>query len=122
MKRAKRKNQSKALKAKKTRSRIKLGKNNYRLSVFRSNKNLYAQLIDDSKGETVASASIKSATAKESKDMTKGLAQAFALGQLIAEKAKAKKIEKAVFDRGSYAYHGKVKALAEGAREGGLKI
>lgn len=122
MKRAKKKNISKILKAKKTRSRIKLGKNNFRLSVFRSNKNLYAQLIDDLKGQTIVAGSIKSIKTSDNKDMSIGLSQAFTLGELIATKAKALKIEKAVFDRGGYAYHGKVKALAEGARKGGLNI
>jgi large subunit ribosomal protein L18 len=93
-----------------------------RLSVFRSNKGVYAQLIDDSKNATIVAASTKNVKAKADKDMSAGIASAFALGELIAEKAKAAKITKAVFDRGSYAFHGKVKAVAEGARKGGLKI
>jgi large subunit ribosomal protein L18 len=122
MKVAKKKTLTKVLRANRTRSRVKLGKSNVRLSVFRSNKNLYAQLIDENKGKTVVSASIKDVKAKESKEMSTGIAKAYALGEMIATKAKEKKIASAVFDRGSYSYHGKVKALAEGARSAGLKI
>lgn len=122
MKIAKKKNLTNTLRAKRTRSRVKLGAANVRLSVFRSNKNLYAQLIDDKEGKTIASASIKNVKAEKTKEMSVGTAKAFALGELIASKAKEKKIGKAVFDRGAYSYHGKVKALAEGARKGGLKI
>ncbi len=81
-----------------------------RLCVFRSNKHLYAQLIDDEKGKTLVS--VSDLEAKDSKK----------IGLLIAEKALAKKINKVVFDRGGYKYHGRVKSLAEGAREGGLKL
>ncbi|HOX96962.1 MAG TPA: 50S ribosomal protein L18 [bacterium] len=89
-----------------------------RLCVFRGLRTVYAQLIDDSKGVTLASA-----YSKELKDF-KGTKteEAMALGKLIAEKAKALKIEAVVFDRGGYLYHGRVKALADGAREGGLKF
>ena len=81
-----------------------------RLSVFKSNKHISSQLIDDDKGKTLAAASdLKSKTA-------------FEVGKLIARKAKELKIEKVVFDRGGYRYHGRVKAVAEGAREGGLKF
>ena len=81
-----------------------------RLSVFKSNKHIFAQLINDEKGKTLASANdIK-------------FKNSFEVGKLIAQKAKDLKIEKAVFDRGGYKYHGKIKALAEGAREGGLKF
>ena len=89
-----------------------------RLNVFRSNSNLNLQLIDDTKGVTLASAhSTEIKDAKKTKVETSE-----ALGKLIAEKAKAKKIEKVVFDRGGYKYHGRVKAAAEGARAGGLKF
>jgi large subunit ribosomal protein L18 len=87
-----------------------------RLSVFKSNKFIYAELIDDEKGITLAASSGKSLKAK-----TKG-AQAVAVGKDIAEKAKAKKISKAVFDRGGYIYTGRVRAVADAAREGGLKF
>lgn len=88
------------------------------MSVFRSNKSIYCQLIDDLKGHTLVSASsvengVPSGTKTE---------QAKAVGQIIAEKAKSAGIEVIVFDRSGYLYHGRVKALAEGAREGGLKF
>lgn len=88
-----------------------------RLSVFRSNKYLYVQLIDDQMGKTLCGISQKHI--QESKDKNR-LSLAKNLGTLIAQKAKEQKIEKAVFDKGRYAYHGLVKAIAEGAREGGL--
>jgi large subunit ribosomal protein L18 len=89
-----------------------------RLSVYRSNKGVFAQLIDDRKGHTVAAVNwiepeLKSLTAS---------AQAQKAGELLAERAKAAGVETCVFDRGGYQYHGRVKALAEGAREGGLKF
>ncbi len=88
-----------------------------RLSVFRSNRGMYVQLIDDQKGQTIISAHSRELKEKGSKtDVATGL------GKLIAEKALAKKIEAIVFDRSSYKYHGRVKALAESAREGGLKF
>ncbi len=93
-----------------------------RLSVFRSSKHIYAQVIDDRKGETlVAASSIE-------KDMRSGLKTgadmeaAKAVGKLLAERAASKGITDIVFDRGSYRYHGRVKALADAAREGGLKF
>lgn len=85
-----------------------------RLSVFRSNKDLYAQIINDEKGVTLASAS--SIGIKGKKMMEK----AVIVGETIAKNAKDKKITKVVFDRGGYVYTGKIKALAEGARAGGL--
>jgi large subunit ribosomal protein L18 len=91
-----------------------------RLSVFRSNKQIYAQLIDDISGVTLAAASSKEndiATAKVNK-----IEQAALVGKLIAEKAKAVNIEEVVFDRNGYLYHGRVKSIAEAAREGGLKF
>jgi len=87
-----------------------------RLSVYRSSANIYAQVIDDAKGHTVASAS------------SLGIAQggnieaASAVGKLIAERAKNAGVEEVIFDRGAYIYHGRVKALADAAREGGLKF
>ncbi|TNE64813.1 MAG: 50S ribosomal protein L18 [Bacteroidetes bacterium] len=89
-----------------------------RLSVFRSNKAIYCQLIDDLNGHTLAAASsMENGVAKGTKtEMAK------VVGQRIAEKAKAAGIEDVVFDRGGYLYHGRVKALADGAREGGLKF
>jgi large subunit ribosomal protein L18 len=90
-----------------------------RLCVFRSAKHVYAQLIDDEKGETLATASDSEL---KSKAKAKKTSLAFEVGKLAAEKALKKKIEKVIFDRGGYKYHGRVKALAEGAREGGLKF
>ncbi|PIY93857.1 MAG: 50S ribosomal protein L18 [Candidatus Levybacteria bacterium CG_4_10_14_0_8_um_filter_35_23] len=90
-----------------------------RLSVYRSNKYIYAQIINDEKGETLIGISEKELPGKEKINKTE---KAKNLGKIIAKKAIAKKIKKVVFDRGSYAYHGRVKALAEGAREGGLEF
>jgi large subunit ribosomal protein L18 len=87
-----------------------------RISVFRSNRGVFAQLIDDDSGRTLAAVNW---TEDELKSL-KRMEQAGKAGQLLAERAKAAGIETAVFDRGGYQYHGRVKALAEGAREGGL--
>ena len=89
-----------------------------RLSVFRSEKNIYAQIIDDVAGNTLVAAS------SVEKDFGPGTNKEAArkVGKLIAERAVAKGIEEVVFDRGGYIYHGRVKELAEGAREGGLKF
>ena len=89
-----------------------------RLSIFKSNKAIYAQIIDDSKGHTVAAVSSYELGTKNNPniEVSKNV------GMKIAEKAKASGVETIVFDRGGYQYHGKVKALAEGAREGGLKF
>ncbi len=93
-----------------------------RLAVFRSNKHIYAQIIDDSKGTTVIAASSLETDAK--KDLKSGgnVAAAKAVGKLVAERAKAKGIDAVLFDRGGYIYHGRVKALADAAREAGLKF
>lgn len=90
-----------------------------RLAVFRSNKQIYAQLIDDLSGKTIlaASSSDKGAEIKGPK-----VEQAKNVGKLLAEKAVAAGLTEVVFDRGGYLYHGRVKSLAEGAREGGLKF
>jgi len=108
-----------------------------RLCVFKSGKYIYAQLIDDEKGHTLIEASdlkikpktkkkpssIKTSEGKEEKKALSGKkALAYEVGKSIAEKAIKKKIKKIVFDRGGYKYHGRVKALAEGAREGGLQF
>ncbi len=90
-----------------------------RLNVFRSNSNISAQLIDDVKGVTLAAAS---STEKDFGKATGNCAEARKVGQLIAKRAAEKGIEVCVFDRGGYVYHGRVKELAEGAREGGLKF
>ena len=92
---------------------------NPRLSVFRSNKQIYAQIIDDNQGVTLASAS--SNIMKEAQNIAKN-EQARIIGKTIAERAKAAGLEEVVFDRGGYLYHGRVKSLAEAAREAGLKF
>lgn len=91
-----------------------------RLAVFRSNTNIYAQLIDDVRGVTLVSASSLESDIR-GKKMTK-TEQALLVGKKIAEKALASGITEVAFDRGGFLYHGRVKALAEGAREGGLKF
>jgi len=93
-----------------------------RLSVFRSSKHIYAQVIDDDQGVTLASASSIEKTAREGLKTGASVHAAKAVGKLIAERAKEKGIKDVVFDRGGYLYHGRVKALAEAAREGGLNF
>ena len=93
-----------------------------RFDVFRSSKHIYVQVIDDTQGVTLASAS---SAEKEIKEAISGKTKTEAakiIGQIAAERAKAKGIEKVVFDRGGYVYHGRVAAVADGAREGGLKF
>jgi large subunit ribosomal protein L18 len=89
-----------------------------RVSVFRSNRGIFAQLIDDDAGRTLAAVNWTEADLRGLKLMD----QARRAGELLAERAKAAGIERAVFDRGGYRYHGRVKALAEGARDSGLTI
>ena len=93
-----------------------------RLSVFRSSRHIYAQVIDDDAGVTLASASSIEKTAREGLKTGAGVDAAKAVGKLIAERAKEKGVKDVVFDRGGYLYHGRVKALAEAAREGGLNF
>jgi large subunit ribosomal protein L18 len=92
-----------------------------RLSIHRSDKNIYAQIIDDASGRTLAAASSldKGLKAAGNGGSIEG---ASAVGKLIAERGKAAKVDQVVFDRGGYLYHGRVKALADAAREGGLKF
>ncbi|MCQ4726885.1 50S ribosomal protein L18 [Anaerotignum faecicola] len=93
-----------------------------RLAVFRSNKHIYAQLIDDVNGHTLAAASTMEADIASKLETTSNIAAATAVGEAIAKKALEKGISEAVFDRGGYVYHGKVKALADAAREAGLQF
>jgi large subunit ribosomal protein L18 len=93
-----------------------------RLSVFRSSKHIYAQVIDDRKGETLVSASSMEKDMRGSLKTGADIEAAKAVGKLLAERAATKGITDLVFDRGSYRYHGRVKALADAAREGGLKF
>lgn len=89
-----------------------------RLNIFRSNKNIYAQVIDDVEGVTLASASTLDSEVTDSSKSE----QAALVGELVAKRAKEANIEEVVFDRGGYKYHGRVKALADAARENGLKF
>ena len=121
------KRQKKDRRHKRIRAKISGTAERPRLCVFCSNKHTYAQLIDDEKGKTIVSAkdtelptSAKATAGKEKKQLTGKIAIAFQVGKLIAKKTIKNKINKVVFDRGGYIYHGRVKALAEGAREGGL--
>ncbi len=91
-----------------------------RLSVHRSSKNIYAQVIDDANGVTVASASTLEAALKGSLKTGADKSAAEAVGKLVAERALAAGVKEVVFDRGRFIYHGRVKALADAAREGGL--
>jgi large subunit ribosomal protein L18 len=94
--------------------------NRPRLSVFRSSKHIYVQIIDDAAGRTVAAASSLDASLRQSLRTGADISAAGAVGKLIAERAKAAGIARVVFDRGAYLFHGRVKALADAAREGGL--
>jgi large subunit ribosomal protein L18 len=93
-----------------------------RLTVFRSSKHIYAQLIDDLSGSTLAAASSAAADVKAGLPYGGNIKAAKVVGKRLAEMAKAKGISKAAFDRGHYRYHGRVKALADAAREGGLQF
>jgi large subunit ribosomal protein L18 len=93
-----------------------------RLSIFRSSEHIYAQIIDDEKGETIAAASSIEKEMRTSLKTGADVGAAKAVGKLVAERALGKGIADVVFDRGGYRYHGRVKALAEAAREGGLKF
>jgi large subunit ribosomal protein L18 len=90
-----------------------------RLSVFKSSKHIYAQIIDDSAGTTLVSMSTKEKSFEPAEEKGK-IAAAKKVGTIIAERAKAAGVSKVVFDRGGYIYHGRIKALSDGAREGGL--
>ena len=93
-----------------------------RLSVFRSSKHIYAQIIDDLKGETLAAASTMEKTVRGEGKKGTNVEAAKAVGKLVAARAKEKGIKDVVFDRGGYLYHGRIKALADAAREGGLNF
>ncbi|MBO6894392.1 MAG: 50S ribosomal protein L18 [Roseibium sp.] len=93
-----------------------------RLSIFRSSKQIYAQIIDDAKGQTIVSASTIEKDLKGSLKTGADVAAAAAVGKLVAERASAAGVKQVVFDRGGYMYHGRVKALADAARKGGLEF
>ncbi len=93
-----------------------------RLNVFRSRAHIYAQIIDDIKGQTLAAASSLDKSLRTSLKSTGSIEAAKAVGKLLADRAKAAKVSAVVFDRGGRMYHGRIKALAEASREGGLKF
>ncbi len=112
-----------ARRAQRNRTRIKkFASGRLRLSVFRSDKNISAQVIDDAKGVTLAAASTLESDYRQSGKTGADRDAAAAVGKLIAERALAKGVTQVVFDRGSYLYHGRIKALADAAREGGLEF
>ena len=104
------------------RAKIEGSEKTPRLSIFRSSNHVYVQLINDQNGSTLASASERDIKDKkiEVKDMSGKVAIAYEIGKVIAQKAKNLKIEKIIFDKSGYDYHGRIKALAQGARDGGL--
>ena len=118
------------------RAKVKGTKERPRFSVFRCGRHIYGQLIDDEKGRTLISANdlelrpkiedrrpkVKIKNKKIEKELSGKIRIAYQIGQLIAKKAMEKEIKKVVFDRGGYKYHGRLKAMAEGAREGGLEF
>jgi large subunit ribosomal protein L18 len=110
--------QSRLRRRRRVRAKVRGTAERPRLSVFRSNRGIQAQLIDDVAGHTIAAVNWTEGDLKELKSMD----QAKQAGELLAERAKAAGVESVVFDRGGYRYHGRVKALADGAREAGLKF
>lgn len=116
------KNQDRLKRHKRVRGKVKGDAVAPRLSVYRTLNHIYAQLIDDVKGNTLVTASTLDKEIKGAVEGKDKKAQAFAVGELLAKKAKTKKIKKAVFDRGGYLYTGRVQALADGARKGGLEF
>ena len=122
MKRIQKKNNTRNRRRHSVRGHLKSGSIAPRLSVFRSNANLYVQVIDDAAGKTLASGKLSEVKLQKSKVPAARIERAHQLGKLIAERAIKVGVKAIVFDRGQYAYHGRVKAVAEGAREGGLKF
>lgn len=117
------KRKKREMRHKRVRAKIKGTAQKPRMSVFRSNKHIFLQLIDDEKGKTIVSVGdIAPKAGKKSKIKMTKTKLAFEAGKILAESAKKKKIKNVIFDRGGYAYHGRVKAAAEGAREGGLEF
>ena len=114
------KNQDRLKRHKRVRFKVKGTAETPRLCVYRSTTHIYAQIIDDVKGNTLVTASTLDKETKGTLEGKDKKAQAYAVGELIAKKAKAKKITAVVFDRGGYLYTGRVENLAEGARKGGL--
>jgi large subunit ribosomal protein L18 len=104
------------------RRRVKGSQERPRLAVFKSGRHIYAQVIDDRTGATIAHASSLDAALKSEKKPAANRETATRVGTLVAERAKQKGVARVVFDRGGYIYHGKIKALAEAARQGGLEF
>jgi large subunit ribosomal protein L18 len=107
---------------KRIRAKILGNSNRPRLCVYRSQKYVYAQIVDDTKGATLVAASTAEKDLRGSLKQTGNIEASKLVGKIIAERAKAKGIEAVVFDRGGYLYHGRIKAIAEAARESGLKF
>mgnify|MGYP003484217704 CR=1 FL=1 len=116
------KNQDRIKRHKRVRAKIKGTAEAPRLSDYRTLNHIYVQIIDDVKGNTLVTASTLDKELKGTFEGKDQKAQAFAVGELVAKKAKAKKIKTIVFDRGGYLYTGRVQALADGARKGGLQF
>ena len=116
------KNEERLKRHKRVRAKVKGTAEAPRLSVYRTLNHIYVQIIDDVKGNTLVTASTLDKEIKTSLEGKDKKAQAFAVGELIAKKAIAKKIDTIVFDRGGYLYTGRVQSLAEGARKGGLQF
>ncbi len=116
------KNQDRIKRHKRVRAKVKGTAETPRLSVYRTLNHIYVQIIDDVKGNTLVTASTLDKDLKGTFEGKDKKAQAFAVGELVAKKAKAKKIKAVVFDRGGYLYTGRVQSLAEGARKGGLQF
>lgn len=116
------KNEDRLKRHKRVRAKIKGTAETPRLSVYRSLNHIYVQIIDDVKGNTLVTASTLDKELKGTFEGKDKKAEAFAVGELVAKKAKAKKIKTVVFDRGGYLYTGRVEALADGARKGGLQF
>jgi large subunit ribosomal protein L18 len=115
------KEERRTIRRKRIRKRVNGGAERPRLSVFRSGLHIYAQIIDDERGVTLASASSRE-TAAAGGEKSGKVGKSGAVGKLIAERAKEKGVSKVCFDRGGYIYHGRIKALAEGARAAGLEF
>ncbi len=118
----KRKQVQRTRKSMRTRNRVRAAGERPRLSVFRSLKNIYVQVIDDQTGRTLASASSKDAALREGLAGMRKTDVAAKVGAAVAERAKAAGVDAVVFDRGRFRYHGRVKALADAAREAGLQF
>lgn len=116
------KNKNRQLRHARIRKRLKGTATTPRLSVFRGLRNLNLQLVDDVSGKTICAVNTREIKESKTDSLNGKIAKAYLAGKLLAEKAKAKKIEQAIFDRGGYQFHGRVKAVADGAKENGLKI